>query len=118
MLKRLAILLIEVPMSKYKVFEIEILKVGIEMLATSEGVKYRLNRNLAKRFTTEALELGNIEGSWIYFESEKEASIMIYESGLNTGNGFLRERSMKYIKQFYFRYIINHGREMDFQKAS
>lgn len=105
-------------MPKFKIYDVQALKVGIDMLSTNEGHKYRLNRNLAKRFTTEATELGYIDGDWIYFDSEKEASIMIYESGLNTGNGFLRERSMDYIKKFYFRYVINQGRELEFQKVS
>jgi hypothetical protein len=88
------------------------------MLSTSQGIKYRLNRNLARRFTTEALELGVVEDDWIYFQSEKEASIMIYESGLLTGNGHLRDKSMAYIRQFYSRYIINQGRETEFQKIA
>lgn len=105
-------------MPKFKIYETEALKVGIEMLSTSDGLKYRLNRNLSKRFTTEALELGTTEGDWIYFDDEKEASIMIYESGLNTGNGHLRKQAMAYINQFYSRYIMNHGKELEFKKTA
>lgn len=105
-------------MPKFKIYEIEQLKIGIEMLSTSEGQKFRLSRNLSRRFTSEALELGVIDGEWIYFHSEKEASIMIYESGLKTGNGYFRERAMTHIKHFYSRYISNQGAEIEFQKVS
>lgn len=105
-------------MPKFRIYDVEPLKIGIEMLSTSDGQKFRLSRNLSKRFTTEALELGYIDGDWIYFDSEKEASIMIYESGLRTGNGYLRERAMKHIKYFYSRYISNQGVGLEFQKIS